>query len=84
MWNRIGNIEKDPIPSTIKFPNKKSLYVLQVQDKVFKMRKNPAYTGPLNLPELPADPVEETANQPEGIVEEDDDVGGAQNNNEDL
>ena len=24
-----------------------------MQDKVFKLKKNPAYTGPLNLPVLP-------------------------------
>ena len=61
MWHKLGNIEKDPIPTSAKYPNKKSLYLLQVQDKVFKMRKNPAYTGPLNLPELPVDPIEENA-----------------------
>ena len=61
MWHRLGSIEKDPIHTTSRFPNKKSLYLLQVHDKVFKMRKNPAYTGPLNLPELPVDPVEENA-----------------------
>ena len=50
-------------------------------DKVFKMRKNPAYTGPLNLPEMPPDEVV----PPDAIVEEDDAAGeAAGENNEDL
>lgn len=58
MWQRLANLEKDTISNATRYPNKKSKYVLQVQDKVFKMRKNPAYTGPLNLPELQPDPAE--------------------------
>jgi len=30
MWHRIGNVEKDPIPTSAKFPNNKSVYMLQV------------------------------------------------------
>ena len=42
-----------------------------MQDKVFKMRKNPAYTGPLNLPELQPDPNEAK----EVIAEGEDELG---------
>ena len=82
MWPRLGNIEKDPIPNSTKYPNKKSVFLLQVQDKVFKMRKNPLYTGPLNLPELEPDPDEVTA--PDAIAEEDDVLAeaAAENNDE--
>ena len=59
MWQRLANLEKDTISNVTRHPNNKSTYILQVQDKVFKMRKNPAYTGPLNLPELQPDPAEE-------------------------
>ena len=84
MWTRLGNIEKDPIPTQSKFHNKKSCYLLQVQDKVFKMRKNPAYTGPLNLPEM-EEPEPDEVLSPDAIVEEDDNLGEAgAENNEDL
>ena len=47
------------------------------------MRKNPAYTGPLNLPEMEPEPDEIIA--PDAIVEEDDALGEAgAENNEDL
>ena len=59
MWQRLTNLEKETISNVTRYPNNKSTYMLQVQDKVFKMRKNPAYTGPLNLPELQPDPAEE-------------------------
>ena len=52
MWQRLINLEKETISNVAKFPNNKSTYTIQVQDKIFKMRKNPAYHGPLNLPEL--------------------------------
>ena len=65
MWQRLANIEKEAIPNPNKHPNNKSLYTIQVQDKIFRMRKNPAYTGPLNLPELPPDPVELLAQEQE-------------------
>ena len=58
MWQRLVNLEKETISNVTRFPNNKSKYTLQVQDKIFKMRKNPGYTGPLNLPELQPDPAE--------------------------
>ena len=58
MWHRLVNLEKDNVANVTRHPNKKSLYTIQVQDKVFKLRKNPIYTGALNLPELEPDPAE--------------------------
>ena len=55
-----------------------------MQDKVFKMRKNPAYTGPLNLPEM-GEPEPDEVLAPDAIAEEDDALGEAGGeNNEDL
>ena len=54
MWMKIGNLEKD-LNNTNKYPNKRSQYIVQVNDKIFKLRKNPAYTGILDLPELAAE-----------------------------
>lgn len=68
MWQKLLNLEKDPVSTVTRHPNNKSTYILQVQDKVFKMRKNPAYTGPLNLPILQPDPDE--AQGQEAIAEE--------------
>ena len=53
MWQRLGNLERDNAQNTNKYPNNKSTFIIQVQDKVFKLKKNPAYGGPLNLPVLP-------------------------------
>lgn len=58
MWQRLLNVEKDTIPTTSRYPNNKSKYMVQVHDKIFKMRKNPEYKGPLNLPVLQPDPAE--------------------------
>ena len=52
MWYKLANIEKDNLSTVTRHPNNKSVYTVLVQDKVFKLRKNPTYTGPLNLPEL--------------------------------
>ena len=78
MWHRLANIEKEPIPNPNKHANKKSVYTIQVQDKIFRLRKNPAYTGPLNLPELPPDPVELLAKEQEAeLLVQDDTLGEA-------
>mmetsp|Transcript_38031 Transcript_38031/g.49939 ORF Transcript_38031/g.49939 Transcript_38031/m.49939 type:complete len:108 (+) Transcript_38031:1645-1968(+) len=84
MWHRLANVEKDPFSNPNKYQNKKSLVLLQVQDKVFKMRKNPAYTGLMNLPEMEPDPNEVVAQ--EAIAEEDDALGAeaAGDQNEEL
>jgi len=58
MWHKLGNLEKDLNSNVTRHGNKKSVYTVQVHDKVFKLRKNPAYTGPLNLPVLQPDPSE--------------------------
>ena len=49
MWTKIGTMEKE-IPNTNKYPNNRSHYTIQVTDKVFKLRKNPAYKGQLAIP----------------------------------
>lgn len=69
MWHRIVNIEKEHLSNVTKYPNNQSTYMIQVQDKVFKMRKNPAYHGPLNLPELQPDPAELLAQEEAAIAE---------------
>ena len=48
MWLRLANIERDTISNATRYPNNRSLFTIQVQDKIFKMRKNPAYSGPIN------------------------------------
>ena len=53
MWQKLASLERDNAPNVTKFPNNKSSFIIQVQDKIFKLKKNPAYTGPLNLPDLP-------------------------------
>ena len=58
MWHKLANLEKDKETNVNKYPNNKSLYTIQVHDKTFKLRKNPVYTGPMNLPELQPDPAE--------------------------
>ena len=59
MWTKLANIEKDSLSTATRYPNSKSQFIVQVHDKVFKLRKNPAYTGALDLPELKPDPAEE-------------------------
>ena len=63
MWRKLVNLEKDPISTVSRHPNNKSVFTIQVHDKVFKLKKNPAYTGPLNLPELQPDPAEALASE---------------------
>ena len=42
MWVKLMNIEKqDYVPT--KFPNDKSLVMIQVSDRIFKLRKNAHY-----------------------------------------
>ena len=83
MWQRLTNLEKETISNITRFPNNKSKYILQVQDKIFKMRKNPAYTGPLNLPELQPDPSELLAQEEQPYDDLEDNGGeGAVNRGE--
>ena len=69
MWHRLGNMDKDPIPNVTRHGNKKSVFTVQVQDKIFKLRKNPAYTGSLNLPVVQPDPSELIAKQDDAVEE---------------
>ena len=64
MWQKLANIEKDVVPSMNKYPNKKSQFIVQVHDKIFRLKKNPAYTGKLDLPILP-DMVPDPEGEPE-------------------
>ena len=58
-------------------PNKRSQYIIQVNDKIFKLRKNPAYTGILDLPELPVedDEANNKSNEDDDDLDLNDDMG---------
>ena len=58
MWHKLVNLERDTISNVCRYPNNQSMYTIQVHDKVFKLRKNAAYTKPFVLPELEPDPAE--------------------------
>ena len=47
MWQKLASLEKDTIPTKNKFPNKRSQYMIQVSDKVFRLKRNPAYQDDL-------------------------------------
>lgn len=55
MWEKLLNIEKMPIcPSCpLRFQNNKHRFNIAIQDKVFKIKKNPTYT-PYKEPEKAA------------------------------
>ena len=53
MWQKLANLERDAAPNMNKYPNAKSQFILQVHDKIFRLKKNPAYKGKLELPILP-------------------------------
>ena len=50
MWDRLMNVENDKPPRLNRYANSRSPITIQVEDKMFRMRKNPAYVGELNLP----------------------------------
>ena len=55
MWEKMLNLEKTPVcpPQPVRFCNNKNRFNIAVQEKIFKIKKNPCYT-PYNKPEKPA------------------------------
>lgn len=66
MWHKIGNIDSPNFINTNKHANKRSMFLCQVSDKVFKLKKNPAYPDHL-LPriEVPNEQLPEESPVPE-------------------
>lgn len=52
MWEKLLNLEKTPVcPSCpLRFQNNKNRFNIAIQDKIFKIKKNPNYT-PYKEPE---------------------------------
>lgn len=46
MWEKLLNLEKVPVcpPCPLKYQNHKDRFNIAVQDKIFKIKKNPNYT----------------------------------------
>ena len=51
MWVKLTNIEKEE-KHTMKWPNGRSMFTVQVSERVFKLKKNPIYENNSKLIKL--------------------------------